>query len=120
MFRGLMSGVRGIIATIRGAPSTPLNTRVAETRALRFFVCACFALFLRFNLDCAVALDVGAAFGDARGIRPSSIVSLLHDRARSERVGDCLPFAASFNEDFVACLDLKGLFDCSSSLQFTR
>lgn len=49
-----------------------------------------------------------------------SIVSLLHDRARSEGVGDCLPFAASFNEDFVACLDLKGLFDYNSSLQFTR
>jgi len=58
------------MATIRGAPSTPLNIRVAEINALRFVACACFALFLRFKRDCAAVLDAGDALGDWRAILP--------------------------------------------------
>jgi len=63
-FWGLTSAVRGITATIRGAPSTPLNIRVAEINAFRLTVCACFALFRRFRRDWAAALEVGDALAN--------------------------------------------------------
>lgn len=63
--------VRGMTATIRGAPSTPLNNRVAEMRVFRFFSCACFALFFLLRRACAAAaLEAGVPFGDWRGTRP--------------------------------------------------
>ena len=37
------SAVSGMITTIRGAPSTPLNIRDAETKALRLTIWVCFA-----------------------------------------------------------------------------
>ncbi len=66
----LTSNVSGITATIRGAPSTPLNTRVADTRALRFASWICFELFLRFRRVCDAELEDGDDFGDARAILP--------------------------------------------------
>jgi hypothetical protein len=45
--------------------------------------------------------------------------SLAHSRIYHDLgIVEGLPFAASFNEDFVACFDLKGLFDYDSQLQF--
>ena len=51
-------------ATIRGAPSAPLNIRVAETNALRFAIWVCFALFRRFKRDWAAALVPEEDLGD--------------------------------------------------------
>jgi len=39
----LTSSVSGMITTIRGALSTPLNIRDAETKALRLTIWLCFA-----------------------------------------------------------------------------
>ena len=60
---GLTSSVKGITATIRGAPSTPLKIRVAETSAFRLINWACFALLRRFRRDRAAGLDVGDDVG---------------------------------------------------------
>lgn len=62
--RVLTSGVNGMTATIRGAPSTPLNMRVPAMRAFRFLTRVCFALFFLFKRDCATALEAGEAFSD--------------------------------------------------------
>lgn len=39
----LTSSLSGMTVTIRGAPSTPLNIRVAEMIAFRLTSCVCFA-----------------------------------------------------------------------------
>ena len=85
------SSVKGTTATIRGAPSTPLNMRVASTSAYRFASWICFAWFRLFDFVCAaLEFTLGTFWGAVRvGMRP---------------------FAFSFREDFVACRDLKGLF----------
>lgn len=65
-----MSSVSGMTATIRGAPSTPLKTRVADTKAFRFLICDCFALLRLLSLVCANPLEEINAFGDVLGTRP--------------------------------------------------
>jgi hypothetical protein len=70
VLRAFTSSLSGITATMRGAPSTPLNIRVADTNACRFFVWPCLALFRLFRRDCAAAIEVGATFGEFLGTRP--------------------------------------------------
>lgn len=62
--RAFRSSERGMTAVMRGAPSTPLNIFVAETRAFLFCACTCFAVLRLLSLDCAATLDVGIAVED--------------------------------------------------------
>lgn len=48
-FFELTSSLSGMTATIRGAPSAPLNMRVAEMMELRLASWVCFAWFRRFS-----------------------------------------------------------------------
>lgn len=106
-FRTLTSSVSGTMAMVRGVPSIPLNILVAETRLCRFLSWACLALLRRLIRSWAAACDAAeVAFGDSRCTRPTKNGkgrwSVAHDR--------CTPFATSFKELLVACLDLKALF----------
>ena len=56
-------------ATMRGAPSTPLKTRVADKRASRLLAWICFALLRLLTLNCVEAVDE-TILGDERGTRP--------------------------------------------------
>ena len=58
-------------ATTRGAPSTPLKTRVAEKRASRLLAWICLALLRLLTLTCVEAAHE-RVLGDARGTRPKS------------------------------------------------
>jgi hypothetical protein len=59
----LTSRLRGITATMRGAPLTPTNMRVAENKACLFLIWICLALFRLFSLDRAAAAE-GNVFWD--------------------------------------------------------
>jgi hypothetical protein len=69
--RASTSGVKGITATIRGAPSTPLNIRVAEIKDCRFFAWACLAVFRLFRRSCGADVEA-VAFGESLAIRPGT------------------------------------------------
>jgi hypothetical protein len=57
-----------------------LNIRVAETSASRLLACVCFAVLRLSSLDCADAFGA-EVLGEARGIRPKSILAWLHRSA---------------------------------------
>ena len=69
VLRASTSGVRGITATIRGAPSTPLNIRVAEIKDCLFFDWACLAVFRLFRRSCAADVEA-IAFEASLAVRP--------------------------------------------------
>lgn len=68
-----VSSDSGITATMRGAPSAPANTRVADARTSRFLSWACFALFRRFRRSWAAGPSPPPVLAGPWPTRPSEI-----------------------------------------------